>query len=145
MVNLLCPGRRLNVNDTFRKHPGMLLNVSRTFSLRPVHRDSIWIAINKLFLKPGEDPARKFYRDFKLYHKIINSLNSPTFDVSSVIRTSACHGVRNFSENLVCFVFLKHPFQDSPFSFITDGMLRKVNRIDEWIKIFTLLKIYDGT
>ena len=66
MVNLLCAGRRLNVNDMFRKHPGILLNVSRTFSLRPVHRDIIWIAINRSFLKPGEDPAKKFYRDFKL-------------------------------------------------------------------------------
>ena len=31
-------------------------------------------------------------------------------------------GVRNtrFSENLTCFIFLKHPFWDSPFCFITD-------------------------
>ena len=31
-------------------------------------------------------------------------------------------GVRNvrFSENLACFVFLKHPFWDSPFCLITD-------------------------
>ena len=31
-------------------------------------------------------------------------------------------GVRNvrFSENLTCFVFLKHPFWDSPFCLITD-------------------------
>ena len=27
-----------------------------------------------------------------------------------------------FSENLACFVFLKHPFWDSPFSLITDDM-----------------------
>ena len=26
-----------------------------------------------------------------------------------------------FSENLACFVFLKHPFWDSPFCIITDG------------------------
>ena len=41
-----------------------------------------------------------------------------------LIRTCACayQGVRNvrFSENLVCFVFLKHPSRDSPFCLITD-------------------------
>ena len=46
---------------------------------------------------------------------------------SSVIRqkgerTCAYQRVRNirFSENLACFVFLKHPFSDSPISLITD-------------------------
>ena len=36
--------------------------------------------------------------------------------------TCAYQGVRNFhfSENLACFVFLKHPFWDLPFSLITD-------------------------
>ena len=36
----------------------------------------------------------------------------------------AYQGVRNvhFPENLACFVFLKHPFWDSPFSLITDEM-----------------------
>ena len=41
-----------------------------------------------------------------------------------LIRTCTCayQGVRNvrFSENLVCFVFLKHPSRDSPFCLITD-------------------------
>ena len=41
-----------------------------------------------------------------------------------LIRTHACayQGVRNirFSENLACFVFLKHPFWDSSFCLITD-------------------------
>ena len=34
-------------------------------------------------------------------------------------------GVRNvrFSENLMCFVFLKHPFRDLPFCLITDELL----------------------
>ena len=37
------------------------------------------------------------------------------------LRTCAYQGVRNnrFSENLTCFVFLKHPFWDSPFFLIT--------------------------
>ena len=29
----------------------------------------------------------------------------------------------NFSENLVCFVFLKHPFLDSPFCVITNELI----------------------
>ena len=35
------------------------------------------------------------------------------------------HGVRNdrFSENLACFVFLKHLFWDSPFCLITDDFM----------------------
>ena len=37
-------------------------------------------------------------------------------------RTFAYHWVKNvrFSENLACFVFLKHPFWDLPFCLITD-------------------------
>ena len=41
-----------------------------------------------------------------------------------LIRTCTCtyQGARNlrFSENSTCFVFLKHPFWDSPFCLITD-------------------------
>ena len=39
-------------------------------------------------------------------------------------RTCAYQGVRNlcFSEKLACFVFLKHPFWDSPFCLITHDM-----------------------
>ena len=39
-------------------------------------------------------------------------------------RTYAYQGIRNvrFSENLTCFVFLKHPFWDSPFCLITDKL-----------------------
>ena len=49
-------------------------------------------------------------------------------------RTCAYQGVRNvgFSENLACFVFLKHPFWDSPFCLITNDLsnacLKKVRR-----------------
>ena len=39
--------------------------------------------------------------------------------------TCTYQGVRNvrFSENLTCFVFLKHSFWDSPFSLITDELI----------------------
>ena len=44
-----------------------------------------------------------------------------------LIRTRMCayQGVRNvcFSENLACFVFVKHPFWDSPFRLITDNVI----------------------
>ena len=35
-VDLLDAGRKLNVHNTFRRHPGRKLNVLCTFSLRPV-------------------------------------------------------------------------------------------------------------
>ena len=42
-----------------------------------------------------------------------------------IFRRCAYQGVRNvhFSENLACFVFLKHPFWDSPFCLITGELL----------------------
>ena len=46
------------------------------------------------------------------------------------VRTSAYHGVKNvcFSENLECFLFLKHPFWDSPFlSYYRQILSRKEN------------------
>ena len=51
-------------------------------------------------------------------------------------RTCAYQGIRNvrFSENLTCFVFLKHPFRDSPFCLITDG-----TPFQHQVKIFTNL------
>ena len=46
-----------------------------------------------------------------------------------VRRQCAYQGVRNvcFPENLACFVFLKHPFWDSPFCFITDALWQSIN------------------
>ena len=43
----------------------------------------------------------------------------------STPNSCAYQGVRNvrFSENLACFIFLKHPFGDSTFSLITDELL----------------------
>ena len=51
-----------------------------------------------------------------------NFLKNEHFLPSDSTRTCAYQGVRNvcFSENLPCFVFLKHPFWDSPFCRITD-------------------------
>ena len=35
-------GRKLNVHKTFRRRPGHLLNVVRTFNLRPVSADMVF-------------------------------------------------------------------------------------------------------
>ena len=47
-----------------------------------------------------------------------------TLCVCVYVRACAYQGVRNvrFSENLACFVFLKHPFLDSSFCLITDDV-----------------------
>ena len=48
-------------------------------------------------------------------------------------------GVRNlrFSENLACFVFLKHPFWDSPFCLFTDEIIdEKYHKIVSRIEAF---------
>ena len=59
---------------------------------------------------------------------VLRKQRAPNFRKTSIsyslIRTRTCayQGVRDvrFSENLACFVFLKQPFSDSPFCFITD-------------------------
>ena len=56
--------------------------------------------------------------------------NTPNFPKNEhflpLIRTRICAYQRiinvRFSENLTCFVFLKHPFWDSPFCLITDEL-----------------------
>ena len=59
-----------------------------------------------------ENKARQIFRKTNISYLLIRT------------RTCAYQGVRNvrFSENLVCFVFLKHPFWDSPFCLITDEL-----------------------
>ena len=54
-----------------------------------------------------ENKARQIFRKTNISYPLIRT------------RTPAYQGVRNvpFSENLVCFVFLKHPFWDSSFCF----------------------------
>ena len=60
-----------------------------------------------------ENKARQIFRKTNISYSLIRT------------RTCAYQGVRNvcFSENLTCFVFLKHPFWDSPFCLITDELL----------------------
>ena len=59
-----------------------------------------------------ENKARQIFRKTNISYLLIRT------------RTCAYQGVRNvrFSENLACFVFLKHPFWDSPFCLITDEL-----------------------
>ena len=55
--------------------------------------------------------------------KHVNSSEKRIF-LTPLIRTYAYQGVRNVRslENVMCFVFLKHPFWDSPFCLITDEL-----------------------
>ena len=56
-------------------------------------------------------------------------------------RTCAYQWVKNvrFSENLASFVFLKHPFWDSPFCLITDEFMILGNYFGSY-NLFTLMK-----
>ena len=59
-----------------------------------------------------EIKARQIFRKTNVLYPLIRT------------RTCACQGVKNvrFSENWACFVFLKHPFWDSPFCLVTDEL-----------------------
>ena len=55
-------------------------------------------------------------------------------------------GGRNvrFSENLARFVFLKHPFRDSPFCLITNDITNKKNRLYKHKSELPLLRTAQG-
>ena len=59
-----------------------------------------------------ENKARPIFRKTNISYPVIRT------------RTRTYQGLRNvrFSENLACFVFLKHPFWDSPSCLITGDM-----------------------
>ena len=63
-----------------------------------------------------ENKARQIFRKTNISYPLIWT------------HTCANQGVRNvhFSENLTCFLFLKHPCWDLPFCLITDEMLFKI-------------------
>ena len=58
---------------------------------------------------------------------------------SVFLRTCAYQGVRNvhLSENWACFVFLKHPFWDSPFCLITDFLWHSWDTDTRWSQFQT--------
>ena len=64
-----------------------------------------------------------------------------------LIRTGTCvyQGVKNvcFSENLACFVFLKHPFWDLPFWLITNNLIWRINSTNSFlIKLAKLITMF---
>ena len=71
----------------------------------------MWTRISKRVFQ--ENKARQIFRKMNISYPLIRT------------RTRAYQGVRNicFSENLVGFVFLKHPSWDLPFCLITDELL----------------------
>ena len=66
-----------------------------------------------------ENKARQIFRKTNISYPLIRT------------RTCAYQEVRNvrFSENLACFVFLKHPFWDLPVYLITDDFGSESRRI----------------
>ena len=85
-----------------------------------------------------ENKARQIFRKMNISYPLIRTLCIfPHSDWIGETRSispysvrmrenteGAYQGVRNvrFSENLACFVFLKHPFWDLPFCLITDKL-----------------------
>ena len=73
-----------------------------------------------------------------------SSPNFPENENFLLFRTCAYQGVRNvrFSENLTCFVFLKHMFWNSPFCLITDDLtLSWASRLNFFITQVSALKV----
>ena len=66
-----------------------------------------------------EKKAREIFRKTNIFYPLICT------------RTCTYQGVKNvrFSENFTCFLFLKHPFWDSPFCLITDEFLYLIVKI----------------
>ena len=52
---------KLNVHKTFRKRPGRLLNVLRTFTLRPVFRRLGQLSLTGIFFKIGKSCQPLFF------------------------------------------------------------------------------------
>ena len=80
---------------------------------------SLWFVVHYIFGNKVERRIWKRVFQENKAHQIFRKTNISY----SLIRTRTCayQGVRNvcFSENLMCFVFLKHPFWDSSFCLIT--------------------------
>ena len=82
-----------------------------------------------------KNKARQIFRKTNISYPLIHT------------RTCAYQGVRKvrFSENLACFVFLKHPFCDSPFCLITDDILYIQNAFLLIIFYLNTRRIGNGT
>ena len=76
-----------------------------------------------------ENKARQIFRKMNISYPLIRTFCISPYSVRMRENTErAYQGVRNvrFSENLACFVFLKHPFWDSPFCLVTNKLHFKV-------------------
>ena len=82
--------------------------------------DKIMLSSSEVILKFVGNKAKKA----NLKTGVSRKQSTPNFPknehflpLEHFLRTCAYHGVRNvrFLENLVCFIFLKHPFRDSTF------------------------------
>ena len=89
----------------------------------------------------------KVDKSFQFKSILWDTLNNSVFPCCRYNKAHTCasSGVRNvrFSENLTCFVFMKHPFWDSLFCLITDDFsVVFIQKMSVWYKIIANLRIY---
>ena len=104
-------GNNIFQNKTVRDH----CNYTNLYSVAAHNNCNLQVVGNKAkgrILKRvfQENKARQIFRKMNIFYPLIRT------------RTWAYQRVKNvrFLENLACFVFLKHPFWNSPFCLITD-------------------------
>ena len=90
--------------------------------------ESVWCNVSfehkiSVIRKKGESQNKCFKKTKRAKFSEKRTFLTPRY---AHVRTCAYQLVRNvhFSENLACFVFLKHPFRDWIFCLITDEMPR---------------------
>ena len=104
--------------------------IKRSFGLD----SSLQVIVSSVIRQKGKSQSECFKKT-----KHVTFFQKRTFS-NPLICTRSCvyQGVRNvrFSENLTCFVFLKHPLWDSPLCLITDAL----SLFCKWLTVAT-----DGT
>ena len=101
---------------TYLNHTNLYKFIKQSFAL------SITTFISKLVFQ--ENKARQIFQKTNIFHPLIRSTAPASLRIQSEWGT-AYQPVRNvrFSENLACFVFLKHLFWDSHFCLIADVII----------------------
>ena len=112
-------GRKLNVHEKFKWYPGRLRNVLCTFNLYSQSRSYLqWLHCTSLVIRQNGESQNGHFKKTKHVKFSENDQFLPPDSHTYVSRGNRC----SFSENLTCFVFLKHPFWDSLFCLVNDEM-----------------------
>ena len=106
-----CPRHQFYISSVQGKSKNLKTVVSRKQSTPNFPK-------NEDFLPLTRTRTRLYFKKTK-HAKNEHFLLTDTYTYVCVSRGEKC----SFSENLACFVFLKHPFWDSPFCLITDDMI----------------------